>query len=90
MCNPQGCCLLLRVLPPCTFLQTCILACAVSCRHLKDLLADQARCEALTKEDLGLYIDFSRQRATQDTIKVRQSSSCWLVYSDLQWITTAW
>jgi glucose-6-phosphate isomerase len=43
----------------------------LSCRHLKDLLADQARCEALTKEDLGLYIDFSRQRATQDTIKVR-------------------
>ncbi|KAF6251591.1 phosphoglucose isomerase [Scenedesmus sp. NREL 46B-D3] len=37
--------------------------------HLKDLLADQARCEALTKEDLGLYIDFSRQRATHDTVK---------------------
>jgi hypothetical protein len=46
-------------------------AAALFCRHLKDLLADQARCEALTKEDLGLYIDFSRQRATQDTIKVR-------------------
>lgn len=32
-------------------------------------MADQARCEALIKEDLGLYIDFSRQRMTQDTIK---------------------
>ncbi|WIA12882.1 hypothetical protein OEZ85_006503 [Tetradesmus obliquus] len=37
--------------------------------HLKDLLADQGRCEAMSKEDMGLYIDFSRQRATQDTIK---------------------
>jgi hypothetical protein len=57
---------------------SCYLSCCVCCccSHLKDLLADQARCEALTKEDLGLYIDFSRQRATQDTIKVRQSS--WL------------
>lgn len=40
--------------------------------HLKDLMADQTRCEALIKEDLGLYCDFSRQRMTQDTIKVRR------------------
>jgi hypothetical protein len=40
------------------------------CRHLKDLMADQTRCEALIKEDLGLYCDFSRQRMTHDTIKV--------------------
>eukprot|EP00878_Enallax_costatus_P009333 GHUV01009755.1.p1 GENE.GHUV01009755.1~~GHUV01009755.1.p1 ORF type:complete len:584 (+),score=199.40 GHUV01009755.1:590-2341(+) len=37
--------------------------------HLKDLMSDQARCEALIKEDLGLYTDFSRQRMTQETIK---------------------
>lgn len=32
-------------------------------------MADQTRCEALIKEDLGIYIDFSRQRMTQETIK---------------------
>lgn len=32
-------------------------------------MSDQARCEALIKEDLGIYIDFSRQRMTQETIK---------------------
>lgn len=41
--------------------------------HLKDLLADQKRCESLIKEDLGLYVDFSRQRMTQETIKVRHA-----------------
>jgi hypothetical protein len=40
-------------------------------RHLKDLLRDQQRCEALIKEEGGLYIDFSRQRMTQETVKVR-------------------
>jgi hypothetical protein len=62
-----------RQTPSHMLLRRCCRAAAVAsaCRHLKDLLADQARCEALTKEDLGLYIDFSRQRATQDTIKVR-------------------
>ena len=42
-------------------------------RHLKDLLADQKRCEALIKEDLGLYIDFSRQRMTPETTKARRA-----------------
>jgi len=37
--------------------------------HLKDLMADQNRCEALIKEDLGLYIDFSRQRMTMETVQ---------------------
>jgi glucose-6-phosphate isomerase len=37
--------------------------------HLKDLMSDQVRIESLIKEDLGLYIDFSRQRMTQDTQK---------------------
>jgi hypothetical protein len=34
-------------------------------------MSDQVRIESLSKEDLGLYIDFSRQRMTQDTLKVR-------------------
>ncbi len=38
--------------------------------HLKDLLQDMKRCEQLTKDDLGLYIDFSRQRMTTDTVQV--------------------
>ncbi|KIZ06944.1 glucose-6-phosphate isomerase [Monoraphidium neglectum] len=38
--------------------------------HLKDLLRDQQRCEALIKEEGGLYIDFSRQRMTQETVKL--------------------
>ncbi|GBF92522.1 cytosolic phosphoglucose isomerase, partial [Raphidocelis subcapitata] len=38
--------------------------------HLRDLLLDQKRCEALIKEDLGLYIDFSRQRMTLETVKL--------------------
>lgn len=33
-------------------------------------MSDQVRIESLIKEDLGLYIDFSRQRMTQDTQKV--------------------
>jgi hypothetical protein len=34
-------------------------------------MADQGRIEALIKEDLGLYLDFSRQRLTPETMKVR-------------------
>jgi hypothetical protein len=44
--------------------------------HLKDLMSDQVRIESLIKEDLGLYIDFSRQRMTQDTLKVRGGFVC--------------
>ncbi len=33
-------------------------------------MTDQVRIESLSKEDLGLYIDFSRQRMTQETLKV--------------------
>ncbi|GBF89211.1 cytosolic phosphoglucose isomerase [Raphidocelis subcapitata] len=38
--------------------------------HLRDLLSDQQRCEALIKEDLGLYLDLSRQRVNQTTLKL--------------------
>jgi hypothetical protein len=37
-------------------------------------MADQERCEALIKEDLGLYIDFSRQRMTMETVQVREAA----------------
>jgi len=36
--------------------------------HLKDLLSDEKRCKALIKEQQGLYLDFSRQRLTLDTL----------------------
>lgn len=38
--------------------------------HLRDLLSDAARCEALIREEQGLYMDFSRQRMTPETLKV--------------------
>jgi glucose-6-phosphate isomerase len=38
--------------------------------HLRELLADEARCEALIKDAGGVTIDFSRQNATQETLKV--------------------
>eukprot|EP00877_Chromochloris_zofingiensis_P013262 jgi/Chrzof1/818/Cz01g30020.t1 len=50
--------------------------------HLKDLLADQQRCQALIKETLGLCIDFSRQRATQDTMKDGDSEAMEIVVRD--------
>jgi hypothetical protein len=34
-------------------------------------MGDMSRCEALVKEGLGLYIDFSRQRMTEETLQVR-------------------
>eukprot|EP00246_Nothoceros_aenigmaticus_P013046 TRINITY_DN4315_c0_g1_i1.p1 TRINITY_DN4315_c0_g1~~TRINITY_DN4315_c0_g1_i1.p1 ORF type:complete len:648 (-),score=108.69 TRINITY_DN4315_c0_g1_i1:700-2643(-) len=36
--------------------------------HLRDLLDDKERCEAMIKEFDGVVVDFSRQRATQDTL----------------------
>ena len=38
--------------------------------HLKGLLEDDQRTEAMIKEHEGIYLDFSRQNATQDTINV--------------------
>lgn len=41
-----------------------------ACRHLRDLMTDEARCMAMIKECEGLYCDFSRQRATPETVDV--------------------
>lgn len=38
--------------------------------HLRDLLADDARCMSLIKEGEGMYLDFSRQRVTGRTIEL--------------------
>lgn len=35
------------------------------CSHLRDLMADDARCMSLITETEGLYVDLSRQRVTQ-------------------------
>lgn len=43
----------------------------IVCSHLRDLMADDARCMSLIKEAEGMYIDFSRQRITAKTIDVR-------------------
>ena len=43
----------------------------IEATHLRDLLRDDARTESMIREHNGIYIDFSRQNATQDTIKVR-------------------
>jgi glucose-6-phosphate isomerase len=44
----------------------------VQTTHLRDLLQDDARNQALIREFNGVYLDFSRQNATQKTIQVRQ------------------
>jgi glucose-6-phosphate isomerase len=38
--------------------------------HLRDLMSDERRCMSLIKESEGLYVDFSRQRVTAETIKL--------------------
>ena len=38
--------------------------------HLRDLLQDQGRCEAMYAEHDGVYLDYSRQRADLDTMKL--------------------
>eukprot|EP00887_Chlorella_sp_A99_P005656 scaffold1.g5656.t1 len=38
--------------------------------HLKDLLQDDARTAALIREHNGIYLDFSRQNATPETVKL--------------------
>lgn len=39
--------------------------------HLRDLLLDEDRIDALCMESDGVYADFSRQRVTVDTKEVR-------------------
>ena len=41
------------------------------CRHLKELLKDEARTDALSMEHKGAYVDFSRQAVTSETVDVR-------------------
>lgn len=36
--------------------------------HLRELMHDEARCEAMFKESDGMVVDYSRQRATKETI----------------------
>jgi len=38
--------------------------------HLRDLLADQDRCQSMIVENENMILDFSRQIATQDTIQL--------------------
>ena len=37
--------------------------------HLRDLLKEKERCDAMYAEHDGVYLDYSRQRATLDTLK---------------------
>lgn len=39
--------------------------------HLKELLKDEGRTDMLCAESDGVYADFSRQRVTPETLKVR-------------------
>ncbi|CAI7903912.1 unnamed protein product, partial [Closterium sp. NIES-54] len=41
---------------------------AIDQTHLRDLLKDEARCAAMIKEYDGILVDFSRQRATTETL----------------------
>jgi glucose-6-phosphate isomerase len=45
----------------------------IQATHLKDLLQQDDRTTAMIREHNGIYVDFARQNATQDTIKVRSS-----------------
>lgn len=38
--------------------------------HLRDLLVDEERCEAMYAEHDGVYLDYSRQRANLETMKL--------------------
>jgi glucose-6-phosphate isomerase len=38
--------------------------------HLRDLLQDETRCDAMFAEHDGVYLDYSRQRATQETMQL--------------------
>lgn len=38
--------------------------------HLRDLLQDEERCESMFAQHDGVYLDYSRQSATQETMKL--------------------
>ncbi len=41
---------------------------AIDKTHLRDLIQDADRCEAMTAEHNGIFLDYSRQRATAETM----------------------
>jgi glucose-6-phosphate isomerase len=41
---------------------------AIGKLHLRDLMKDSARCAAMTAEAEGIYLDYSRQNATSETV----------------------
>ena len=43
----------------------------IACKHLRDLFADDnGRGERLTAEDVGLYLDYSKNRVTDETMQL--------------------
>ncbi len=44
--------------------------CALFARALQDLVLDAERCEALTAEHNGVFLDFARQRVTAETMSL--------------------
>jgi glucose-6-phosphate isomerase len=42
---------------------------AIQKTHLRDLMADADRCKAMTAEFEGIFLDYSRQQATGETIE---------------------
>ncbi|TVU44769.1 hypothetical protein EJB05_04225 [Eragrostis curvula] len=42
---------------------------AIQKTHLRDLMADADRCKAMTAEFEGIFLDYSRQRATGETME---------------------
>ncbi len=43
---------------------------AIAKTHLRDLLKDQARCQAMTAEYNRIYLDYARQNATAETVRL--------------------
>jgi glucose-6-phosphate isomerase len=42
---------------------------AIQKTHLRDLMDDAERCKAMTAEYEGIFLDYSRQRATGETME---------------------
>ena len=40
----------------------------IKAQHLRELMADEARCASLVAEHNGITMDFSRQKVTPDTM----------------------
>lgn len=64
----------------------------ISSLHLKDLLKDERRSQELSFEHGGIFVDFSRQNATLETVKVRRREPlicCRFEFSHIKMIITA-